>query len=57
MLARLRNVIPGHVAIGITGRDPAGGLLPRGRYRLRLTAWPTERGGRPSRAVLAFRIR
>jgi hypothetical protein len=57
VLARLRDVIPGHLAIGITGRDPAGGVLPRGAYRLRLTAWPTERGGPPSRAVLRFRIR
>jgi hypothetical protein len=57
LLARLRDVIPGHVAIGITGRDPDGGLLERGVYRLRLTAWPTERRGSPSRAVVRFRIR
>jgi hypothetical protein len=57
LLARLRDLIPGHVAIGITGRDPDGGLLPRGAYRLRLTAWPTERVGPPSRTVVRFRIR
>lgn len=57
VLARLRDLIPGHVAIGITGRDPDGRRLAPGRYRLRLTAWPTERGGPPTRAVLRFRIR
>jgi hypothetical protein len=57
LLARLRDLIPGHVAIGITGRDPEGGLLGKGPYRLRLTAWPTEPTGRPSRAVVRFRIR
>ena len=56
-LARLRDVIPGHVTIGITGRDPEGDLLGRGAYRLRLTAWPTERGAVPSRRVVRFRIR
>jgi len=57
LLARLRDLIPGHVAIGITGRDPEGDLLARGVYRLRLTAWPTEQGGPPSRTVVRFRIR
>jgi hypothetical protein len=56
LLARLRDLIPGHVAIGITGRDPDGALLERGAYRLRLTAWPTERTGSSSRAVVRFRI-
>jgi hypothetical protein len=57
VLARLRDLIPGHVAIGITGRDPDGGRLPAGRYRLRLTAWPTEPDGPPSRAIVPFRVR
>jgi subtilisin family serine protease len=57
LLARLRDLIPGHIAIGITGRDPDGELLPNGVYRLRLTAWPTERTGAPSRTVVRFRIR
>jgi len=56
-LARLRNLIPGHVTIGITGRDPEGELLEPGPYRLRLRAWPTERRATPSRAVVRFRIR
>jgi hypothetical protein len=56
-LARLRNLIPGHVTIGITGRDPEGDLLEPGAYRLRVTAWPTERGAPASRALVRFRIR
>jgi hypothetical protein len=56
-LARLRNLIPGHVTIGITGRDPDGDLLTPGGYRLRVTAWPTERGAPASRALVRFRIR
>ena len=57
LLARLRDLIPGHVTIGITGRDPDGGRLAPGGYRLRLSAWPTEQGGRPSRAVVRFRVK
>jgi len=57
LLARLRDLIPGHVAIGITGRDPEGGRLEPGPYRLRLSAWPTEPGGPPSRAVVRFRVK
>jgi hypothetical protein len=57
LLARLRDLIPGHVTIGITGRDPDGARLEPGRYRLRLSAWPTEAGGPPSREVVQFRVR
>jgi hypothetical protein len=57
LLTRLRDVIPGHVTIGVTGRDPEGNRLEPGRYRLRLTAWPSERGAPPSRTVVRFRIR
>jgi Subtilase family/PA domain len=57
MLTRLRDLIPGHVAIGLTGRDPDGEILDPGAYRLRLTAWPTEPGGSPSRADVRFRVR
>ncbi|HZB23404.1 MAG TPA: S8 family serine peptidase, partial [Gaiellaceae bacterium] len=56
VLARLRDLIPGHVTIGVTGRDPDGDLLEPGAYLLRLTAWPSEPGGPASRAVVRFRI-
>ena len=57
ILTRLRDLIPGHVAIGLTGRDPDGDQLDAGRYRIRLTAWPTEPGGPPSRALVRFRVK
>jgi hypothetical protein len=38
VLARLRNVLPGRYAFGITGRGPLGGRLPTGAYRLRILA-------------------
>jgi subtilisin family serine protease len=44
LLARLRDVLPGRIALGLTGRDPAGATLPPGKYRLRLRAWPTDSG-------------
>jgi hypothetical protein len=56
VLARLRDLIPGHVTIGVTGRDPDGDLLEPGAYTLRLRAWPSEAGAPPSRTVVRFRI-
>lgn len=55
-LARLRDLLPGNYAFGLTGRDPAGRRLARGRYRLRLLAFPTQPGG-PTRAAIPFTIR
>jgi hypothetical protein len=56
LLARLRDLLPGRYAFGLTGRDPAGAVLPPGTYRLRLVAWPTD-GGPPSTRRLAFVVR
>jgi hypothetical protein len=56
LLARLRDLLPGRYAFGLTGRDPEGERLPRGRYRLRITAWPTEPSGKRSRVNVRFRI-
>jgi hypothetical protein len=55
LLARLRDLLPGNYAFGITGRDPTGQVLPPGRYELRLVVRPAE-GGRPSRRKLRFTI-
>jgi hypothetical protein len=44
LLARLRDVLPGRYAFGLTGRGPNGGVLPRGRYSLRLLAFPAAGG-------------
>jgi len=56
VLARLRDLLPGRYAFGLTGRDAKGERLERGRYRLRLTAYPTGHGP-PSRAAVRFTIR
>ena len=47
LLARLRDLLPGRYAFGITGHGPNGQLLEPGRYELRVLAWPTG-GGPPS---------
>jgi subtilisin family serine protease len=56
LLFRLRDLPPGQVAIGITGRDPDGKLLARGRYRLRLVAVPTSGGPATTRTII-FRVK
>ena len=55
LLARLRDVLPGSYAFGITGRGPRGGTLPRGPYRLRVLAVPPA--GEQQAKSVAFRIR
>jgi hypothetical protein len=56
LLARLRDVLPGRYAFGLTGRGPSGRVLARGRYELRILAWPTG-GGPPTARSVRFRIR
>lgn len=56
LLARLRDVLPGRYAFGLTGRGPGGRVLARDRYMLRIIAWPTGGGTPTSRSVL-FRIK
>jgi subtilisin family serine protease len=56
LLARLRDVLPGRYSFGVTGRDPAGGILPTGDYRLRLVAYSTV-GGPPTQRTIAFSIK
>ena len=56
VLARLRDVLPGRYSFGVTGRDPAGSILPRGDYMLRLVAYPTTAGA-PTRRTIAFSIK
>jgi len=56
LLARLRDLLPGQVAFGLTGRDPDGNLLAPGQYRLRLVAVPTT-GGLPTVELVRFRIK
>jgi minor extracellular serine protease Vpr len=56
LVARVRDLLPGRYAFGLTGRGPGGKLLPRGRYRLRIFAWPTA-GGTPDSRSIPFAIR
>ena len=49
LLARLRDLLPGRYAFGLTGPRPGGSVLAPGRYRLRVFAWPTG-GGAPTSA-------
>jgi hypothetical protein len=55
LLARLRDVLPGSYAFGLTGRGPGGEPLARGTYRLRVLAVPPD--GTYERRFVRFRIR
>ena len=55
LLARLRDVLPGRYAFGLTGRGPRGGALAKGRYRLRVLAVPPD--GPAEAETVRFRIR
>jgi subtilisin family serine protease len=55
LLARLRHLLPGRYAFGLTGRGPAGKVLHPGRYELELLAYPTG-SGPPSRRRVVFRV-
>jgi minor extracellular serine protease Vpr len=58
VLARLRDVLPGRYAFGLTGRGPQGGILPAGEYVLRLRAHSVDGddGTPPSTAEAVFTI-
>jgi hypothetical protein len=55
-LARLRNVLPGRYAFGLTGRGPLGARLPRGAYVVRVIGTPVG-GGPPTSVDVSFRLR
>jgi hypothetical protein len=58
VLARMRDVLPGRYAFGLTGRGPGGETLDPGRYVIRLRARPAdgEDGAASSVAKAAFAI-
>jgi len=56
LLARLRDVLPGRIELGLTGRDPAGRPLPPGRYVVRVVATSVD-GGRPTSRKARFTLR
>jgi hypothetical protein len=55
LVARLRDVLPGRYAFGLTGRGPRGRALPLGPYSLRVLAVPPD--GPAEAEVIGFRIR
>jgi subtilisin family serine protease len=55
-LVRLRDVLPGRYAFGITGRGPRGGRLPAGAYVLRVVGTPVG-GGSATSVRIPFRLR
>jgi Subtilase family len=55
LLTRLRDVLPGQYAFGLTGRGPGGSRLAPGSYELRLVAWPAA-GGSPARRTVRFAV-
>jgi hypothetical protein len=55
-LVRLRDVLPGRYAFGVTGRGPRGGRLPAGGYELRILGMPVG-GGKPTVVGIPFRLR
>jgi subtilisin family serine protease len=59
VLARLRDVLPGRYAFGLTGRGPHGKALADGAYVLRLRAHPVDGddGTPPSTAEAVFTIK
>jgi hypothetical protein len=58
VIARLRDLLPGRYAFGLTGRAPDGKVLSPGLYVLRLRAQPVDAadGTPPSTADTVFRI-
>ena len=55
-LARLRDVLPGQYAFGLTGRGPLGARLPPGEYVVRVIGTPVG-GGPPTSVDVRFRLR
>jgi minor extracellular serine protease Vpr len=56
LLVRMRDLLPGRYAFGLTGRDPQGNKLPAGDYTLTLTAVPPD-GSRATTRTLKFAIK
>ena len=55
-LARLRDVLPGRYAFGLTGRGPGGARLRPGAYGLLVVGVPVS-GARATRVRVPFRLR
>jgi hypothetical protein len=51
VLARRRELLPGHYTFGLTGRGPDGGRLRRGDYVIRVVVLPDDGTRRQSVSV------
>jgi minor extracellular serine protease Vpr len=56
LLVRMRDLLPGRYAFGLTGRDPNGNVLPAGDYTLTLRAVPPD-GSRATVRTVKFTIK
>ena len=56
LLVRMRDLLPGSYAFGLTGRDPNGNTLPAGDYTLALAAMPPD-GSRATYRKVTFTIK
>jgi hypothetical protein len=56
LLVRMRDLLPGSYAFGLTGRDPNGNILPAGDYTLGLAAVPPD-GSRATYRKTTFTIK
>lgn len=56
VLAQRRELLPGRYTFGLTGRGPTGDRLRRGRYTIRLVAYPGD-GTRRQSDTIEYRVR
>ncbi len=56
VLARRRELLPGRYTFGLTGRGPDGDRLGRGRYVVRVVAYPGD-GTRRASQTVEYRVR
>jgi hypothetical protein len=56
LLAQRRELLPGRYTFGLTGRGPTGDRLRRGRYTIRLVAYPGD-GTRLQVDTIEYRVR
>jgi hypothetical protein len=56
LLARRRELLPGHYTFGLTGRGASGERLRRGTYTIRVVAHPGD-GTRRQSDTIEFRVR
>ena len=54
-LVRIRDVLPGRYAFGVTGRGPRGARLPKGAYELRIVATPVAGAAQVTTVPFAIR--